>query len=196
MARLASRRPDGLVQYGPPAGLAFTSLWPVPNAGLKEAALAAASMAARGLHYDSAVPVLVDAQKQAAPGAYRDHLDLALLQSYLRHQKYEDACGSARRLYEDFPESDAAFNQLSTALADSAHLDELTKLVDARLEKEPASPAVLRAEARILKAEQRFSDVVATLGKVTRTAKVTAGDWNSLAWASLFTKDVGTATLG
>ena len=69
----------------PLAGMAFTRLWPVADAGLKEAVTAAASLAARGLLSDSALTVLVDAQKQAGGGPNRNSIDLALVRGYMVH---------------------------------------------------------------------------------------------------------------
>jgi tetratricopeptide (TPR) repeat protein len=176
------------------AGLAFTRLWPSPSATPREAAVAGASLAARGLHWQDAMPVLSEAQKLST-GGYRDAIDLAILQGYASNQETASGLPEAMRLNKEFPESDSAFTRLLDAYIDAGQIDLAAQLTDERLSHDPTSTAALRGQARVYAERQQFSKAVAAMRQTTRTSKVAPNDWNLVAWYALFAGDPDKETL-
>jgi Tfp pilus assembly protein PilF len=173
----------------PLAGTAFARLWPAPKGSAEQVAVAAASLAARGLPYEDARPMLVEAQKEAS-GAYRDGIDLAILESYAVRGEFAIGLPEAVRLHAAYPDSDRGFSGLLEAYIDSGQMDAAAHLAEERLAKDPKSASGLRARSRVLLERRQYGDAGAAIREVTRTAKVTATDWNDLAWYALFTDSV------
>jgi len=49
---------------------------------------AAASLVVRGKYFETALPVLLDAEKNSTAGAYQDAIDLAIIHGYNIHQQW------------------------------------------------------------------------------------------------------------
>ena len=179
----------------PLAGWAFLKLWPVLKAGAAEMINAAASLVVRGKYFETALPVLLDAEKNSTAGAYQDAIDLAIIHGYNIHQQWGNARSEAKQLLEDFPDSEVGVDTLLGALMNSGDLSGARKFVEDRLSKDPMSAANLRAQYGLSQRQEDYESAVDAMRKVTHTAKVTATDWNNLAWVSLFANDTGTAVL-
>lgn len=178
----------------PLAGLAFPKLWPVPKAGAVEMINAAASVVVRGKYFETALPALLEAEKNSKAGVYRDAIDLAIVHCYNIHQQWANAVSEAKELHQEFPESEVGLDMLLTVLLNS-DLDAARKLVADGLAKDPQSAVSLRAQYRLSDRQEDYETAVDAMRKVTRTAKVTAVDWNNLAWISLLANDTGTSVL-
>lgn len=179
----------------PLAGWAFPKLWPVPKAGAAEMINAAASLVVRGKYFEAALPALLEAEKNSTAGAYQDAIDLAIIHGYNIHQQWGNALSEAKHLLEDFPESEVGLDTLFGALLNSDDLSGARKLIENRLTKDPKSAVNLRAQYRLSQRLEDYEGALEAMRKVTHTAKVTATDWNNLAWVSLFANDTGSATL-
>ena len=182
----------------PLGAVAFTRIWTPEISGETDVSpnavlAAAASLAARGAHYEDALVVLRDLQKQTAPGALRDGIDSAVLESLLRHHRPAEAVPEAESLWRKFPRSDSAVYNL--ALAMSAAGQDAEAFLTARLAADPGSAAVLRAQARVRESKSNFDGAVEALRKLSQTSKVTPQDWNSLAWTSLYSSETGAAAV-
>jgi len=179
----------------PLAGWAFLKLWPVPKATAAEMINAAASLVVRGGHFAQSLEPLLDAEKNSEPGAYRDAIDLAIVHGYFLHQQWASALSEANQLHEDFPDSEVGLETLLTALLNSGDLGSARKLVEEALSKDPKSAAYLRAQYRLASRQEDYETALDASRKVTHTPKVSADDWNILAWVSLFVNDAGVAAL-
>ena len=179
----------------PLAGWAFLKLWPVPKAGAAEMINAAASLVVRGGHFAQSLEPLLDAEKNSEPGAYRDAIDLAIVHGYFLHQQWANALSEAKQLHDDFPESEVGLDTLLTALLNTGDLSGARKLVEEGLSRDPKSAAYLRAQYRLSSEQEDYERALDAMRKVTHTAKVSASDWNNLAWVSLFVNDTGVAAL-
>jgi predicted Zn-dependent protease len=179
----------------PLAGLAFPKLWPVAKAGAVEMINAAASLAARGMHFETGLQALLEAGKNSTAGSYRDGIDLAIIHCYFIHQKWANALSEAKELHEEFPESDVGLNTLLSVLLNADDLSAARKLVEDKLSKDPKSAINLRAQYRLSERAEDYLSAADAMRKVTHTAKVTASDWNNLAWISLLANDTGVAAL-
>ena len=181
----------------PLAVFAFTKLWtpgnPPENQGINEARAAAASLAIRGKNYEDALAALRDAQTRFPSGPFRDAIDLAITQGLFMHQKFAGAVPEAKNLLSHFPDSDTALS--SAALSETYAGQDAAPLLAERLAKDANSAPALRVEASVFEAQNHYDQAVATLVKLSHTSKVTAQDWNTLAWTSLFTGETGPAAL-
>ncbi len=170
----------------PLATPAFTRLWPTPNAGAQETMAAAASLAARGGHFEIGLATLRDLQKAAAPGGWRENIDLAIAQCLALHGRHAEAVPEATHLYAAFPDSDAAFSQLIATLIAAERFNDAERTIGALLTKQADSAVAVREQASLLAARHSYRESVAVLEGLSGTSKVTAQDWNQIAWTALF----------
>ena len=94
---------------------------------------AAASLVVRGKYFETALPVLLDAEKNSTAGAYQDAIDLAIIHGYNIHQQWGNAVSEANQLLEDFPDSEVGVDTLLSALMNSGDLSGARKFVEDRL---------------------------------------------------------------
>ena len=170
----------------PLAGVAFLKLWPVDNASSAEIAVAAASLAARGKHFEEAVEVLQRARASEADKARLNAIDLALAQGALANLKHRDVLEPAGRLIRAFPDSDEGFFLLANGLTGAGKTDEALALINARLANHPDSAVALRRLVVLLTYQHKYADAVSASRKLASNPKAVANDWNQLAWISLF----------
>jgi tetratricopeptide (TPR) repeat protein len=165
---------------------AYPKIWPVGDLSLADIAVAAASIAVRGKHFEDALEVLQRARASETDHVRLDALDLALAQGAVGNLRGRDALEPARRLFAAFPDSDEAFGLLVTALTAADHTDEGLELTNARLAKHPDSAVALRRLVVVLTYQHKYAEAVSAARKLAGNPKAIANDWNQLAWISLF----------
>jgi tetratricopeptide (TPR) repeat protein/transglutaminase-like putative cysteine protease len=156
---------------------------------------AAASLLATDRSTAARAPALLDACRTAAPEAERIPLDLARVAAFGELEKPEQALAAAEQLVAEAPSSRRAFLLRAGMLAGLKRWDALRQICAERLKALPGDPDAVRTLARADMAEDKLAEADERLAGLVAAGKAEAGDYNELAWMSLFTGKVDDKSL-
>jgi len=172
----------------PLAAEAFFKLWPL-RAGIPErdqTIAAAASLVARGHYYRQGADALSAIHAAAQDPAFQSDIDVAWADGLSRNTEYAEAAPIWRRVQQQYPDSEIAFNALGLALVRSGHLDEALMLTASVNPDDDLYAAAQQARARVFQVQHKYLEAVKTYQAACKSAKATAFDWNNEAWLTLF----------
>jgi tetratricopeptide (TPR) repeat protein len=175
----------------PLAGSPFARLWTRGVAAEPgRIRLAALALAAEGSHPARYVEELAKA-REAEPGREeRRAADMALARAYLREKRYVDLLSLATTLEAGAPASDAAFMLRQTALVQLGRLPDARRHAEDRLARRSDDPLAIRSLVELAYRSGDLGGGERLLRRLVEKGVATAGDYNELAWGTLFTGNV------
>ncbi|HEV8631450.1 MAG TPA: DUF3857 domain-containing protein [Thermoanaerobaculia bacterium] len=174
------------------AGAPFTLLWdqgqgekePAPDAAAMRAAVAA--LLVQGASAVEAVPLLEKALAAAGDGIGKRALQVALVRAKGAAGDFQGALRIAQELAAADPRSFTAFQLLTSNLLGLERLDEVERLITARLALIPDDPETLRVRARVALYRHDSAAAYAVFAQLEPRRAGDAGLYNEWAWAELF----------
>jgi tetratricopeptide (TPR) repeat protein len=156
----------------------------------QEADAAAMRLAALSLLTDSKfiaarTPELVRARDAAADSAARNRLNLALAVAYATQKHWAELLTTAQELIKAYPDSDRALELAALACRNSGKLDEWEKLLQARLQKQPDEPELVRSQARLALYRGDVVKSRSILKSLIDSGKASNSDLNQFGWFAL-----------
>jgi len=172
----------------PFAGFAFPRFWTKGAEASPETTryAAAALMAEMKDTALDAMPILLEGRERAASEADRQRFDLALTPAFFALERYEDLFALGQRLLASQPDSWRAFQVAGGALTLLGRIEEAEQLAQQRLQRLPDDDQALRVLADLAQRRHRFAEARRYHQRLIDLGKAQAGDYNSLAWQSLF----------
>lgn len=164
------------------------------SAATFELAIAALNASGPTEQAELAIPVLLQARQNAA-AEQQLNLDVALMSAYGRTENAEKLLEVSERLLAGRPDSDAALGGATSALARLGRFDEASALIQKRLERDPRDPAGARALSDLAGQKSDYEASAKFLQQLVQRGEATAGDYNSLAWLSLFRRPFADASI-
>jgi len=141
------------------------------------------------------ISLLESARDSARDDTAKLNIALALLVGYGSVDDYAKQFAIASDLGRQFPESKSAFfTQLFDLLA-LRRFDEADKIVADRLQRMPGDLDAMRGAVRVATAREDYTKAHDLGQKVIDAGKAEAGDYNNIAWTSLYTGHVAPADI-
>jgi transglutaminase-like putative cysteine protease len=172
----------------PYADGAFRLLWTEPTAAADAArtTTAAAALLTNSDRVASRGVKLLEAVRASVPDAERGPIELALFWGYTTLEDRERALEAATSLHARAPTSRIGFEGRVRALYYLGRDAEADALVAERLARMPADLVALRLRARGAQQRKDYPEAHARWKAVVASGRAEAGDYNEVAWASLF----------
>jgi tetratricopeptide (TPR) repeat protein len=171
----------------PLAGLAFSKLWPTEKADAPDQLkAAAASLAARGPGFETAIRTLRQIRGESTDGSFRLYLDLAVLQGLMAKGRRLEALEEVTRLHKLRPESEYGSQMFAEASILDGRAGEALEIARGMLQKDPLSTTWLRMAAQAYRVDRRYKESADTYRKLCATPRALPFDWSGLAFVLLF----------
>jgi len=170
----------------PLAGDPFVRLWPATVQSTDSILAAAADLVSQGPRYQDAIEVLNGVRQDAKDQAFAAIVDQARAIALLRRGRYAEALPIMRQLYKQYPGSANAFASLGTALIFEGKAAEALELARSVEPTSSMYAAALRLRARAAEYQGNYKDAIGIYQHLSEARNITAGDWNNMAWATLF----------
>jgi tetratricopeptide (TPR) repeat protein len=173
----------------PVAGLAFPRLWTKgKDADSEHMKVAAAAILAQTLPTArGSLPILEAAMASAQSDTERLNLSIALFAAYENLDEYQKLHDLAVQIAKQYPESKRVFFEDQIALRGLGRFAEADALAQDMAKRLPDDPDVLRAPAFTAAAKGDYVTAHDIGKKLISGGKAESGDFNSVAWNSLFT---------
>jgi len=164
----------------------FARLWTKGSTAGREAIrAAAAALVSEGSGGAQVVATLEQSRATEADPAAQQWLDVALVKAYRAADRDAEALAIAERLLAAHPSSAIAFLNVGGALGSLERFEELQRVIDARLVREPNDPAALRMQAQLSSRRGEYGQAEVALTSLIARGKAGASDFNELAWLAL-----------
>ena len=124
--------------------------------------------------------------REKANDATKTAIDRALAGAYLKAQQWEKALAPARRLVEQYPDSEIGFAALTSALSFTGKTAESETLAKQRLERMPKDRAALRALSKNAAAARDYSAAATYAEQVIGDTAPERDDYSDAAWFEVF----------
>ena len=170
----------------PLGGDVFARLWPATDPSGDAILAAAATLVSRGPHFEEGIDVLREVSRRATDRTFAGAVNQALSLALTRRAKYAEALPTLQELHKQYPMSEVGLTSLVTALTLSGKPEDSIELLR---NIDPISPlhlVALRLRARSDASRGEYKDAVEIYRTIAETKNLTAGDWNNMAWATLF----------
>jgi tetratricopeptide (TPR) repeat protein len=132
------------------------------------------------------IAILEDAKKTAASDIELSDINLALLVGYVNLEDYKNLLTVSSELAKQYPESKRAFLSECTALRALGRSLDADKLAQERLDRIPDDLDAMRALVFNAVAREDYRAAYERDKRVVDSGKAEPGDWNQMAWLTLF----------
>ncbi len=171
-------------------GSAFAALWPKDNAAAEAEQIRVAAAALMQRYYgDKALAVLKPAGAKAT-GDAKKWIDAAILAVASGKREWATVAETGARLFEAYPDSDAALTGYATGLIETGKRAEAESVLKARLEKKPKNLAALRQLAALSARAGDFGAAAKSAERIVDELSPGDGDYNNAAWFELLAGDL------
>ncbi|HEY0140796.1 MAG TPA: DUF3857 domain-containing protein [Thermoanaerobaculia bacterium] len=165
----------------------FSRYWPKSKATATddEMRIAAAMLMPSKELGDRAIEILTAAREKASGDDERTKIDHALAITYAVKDEPEKLLPVAERLHAAMPDSETAFNYVTTALTGLHRHADSRKLAEKRMEQYPRDRSAMRVVAGAEMYLGNYAACDKQYRQIVTELEPTAGDYNNIAWNAL-----------